>query len=133
MKFFFLTMVILPLIIWRQCSDEPDDCLCTEEFRMYLVTIVDTLGNPVDSVHTSITNELGKDYDFSVYSPPPLTHGAYIVMTDGYEKDFLTGPKKIFFFGRKDNKETSAEFLFRTDKCLCHVYKSSGPDTLIIK
>lgn len=133
MKFFILTVAILCLILWRQCSEEPEECLCTEEFRMYLVTIVDSLGNPVDSVHTIITNELGNVYDFSVYSPPPFTRGAYIVMTDGYEKDFLRGPKKIFFVGRKDSKETYGEYLFRTDKCFCHVYKNSGPDTLIIK
>lgn len=133
MKFFLLTTVTLSLILWRQCTNDPDDCLCTEEFRMYFVTIVDTLGNPVDSVYTIITNELGKEYDFSVYSTPPFANGAYIVMTDGYEKDFLIGQKKIFFVGKKDSKETFGEFLFRTDKCLCHVYKISGPDTLIIK
>jgi hypothetical protein len=50
--------------------------MCTEEFRMYLLVVVDTLGNPVDSLHTSIKNEQGKEYDFMEFEPPPYLQGA---------------------------------------------------------
>jgi hypothetical protein len=133
MKIFFLLIASLSLILWKQCSDEPDDCICTEEFRMYLVTVVDSLGNPVDSLLTTITNDGGKEYNFEGYTPPPFMPGAYFVMTDGYESDFRLGSKKIFFKGTKEDKEAAGEYEFKTDKCLCHVYKVTGPDTLVLK
>jgi len=133
MKFFILLIVSIPLILWKQCSDDPDDCMCTEEFRMYLVVVVDTLGNPVDSLQTTIKNERGKEYDFGEFEPPPFMPGAYFVMTDGYQDDFGLSPGKIFFKGVKNNLEVTGEYLFNTDKCRCHVYKVSGPDTLILK
>lgn len=133
MKFFILVIASIPLILWKQCSDEPNDCICTEEFRMYLVVVVDTLGNPVDSLQTTIKNEQGKDYAFGEFEPPPYLMGAYFVMTDGYESDFRSGSKKIFFKGTKEEKEAAGEYEFKTDKCLCHVYKVAGPDTLVLK
>ena len=133
MKFFILLITSLPLILWNQCSDEPNDCVCTEEFRMYLVTVIDTLGNPVDSLLTTITNDRGKEYNFEGYTPPPFIQGAYFVMTDGYQDDFGRGAGKIFFKGAKNNLEVTGKYLFNTDKCRCHVYKVSGPDTLILK
>ena len=133
MKFFILVIASIPLILWKQCSDEPNDCICTEEFRMYFVVVVDTLGNPVDSLQTTIKNEQGKEYDFGEFEPPPYLMGAYFVMTDGYQNDFSHGAGKIFFKGAKNNLEVTGEYLFNTDKCLCHVYKVVGPDTLVLK
>ena len=133
MKFFILVITSIPLILWKQCSDEPNDCICTEEFRMYFVTVVDSLGNPVDSLLTTITNNRGKEYGFGGYTPPPLMPGAYFVMTDGYQDDFGLSPGKIFFKGIKNNLEVTGEYLFNTDKCRCHVYKVAGPDTLVLK
>jgi len=100
---------------------------------MYLVVVVDTLGNPVDSLQTTIKNERGKEYDFAELEPPPYLQGAYFVMVDGYQGDFTTRPQKIFFKGTKDEKEVPGEYQFNTDKCRCHVYKVSGPDTLVLK
>lgn len=133
MKFFVLLITSILLILWKQCSDEPNDCICTEEFRMYLVTVVDSLGNPVDSLQTTIKNEQGKEYDFGEFEPLPYLMGVYFVMTDGYQNDFSQGPGKIFFKGAKNNLEVTGEYLFKTDKCLCHVYKVAGPDTLVLK
>ena len=100
---------------------------------MYLVTVVDSLKNPVDSLQTTVTNNRGKEYNFSDYSPPPFMQGAYFVMTDGYQSDFTIKPGKILFTGNKNGKEVTGEFYFNTDECRCHVYKISGPDTLILK
>jgi len=133
MKFFVLLLASVFLIMWKQCSDEPNDCVCTEEFRTYLVVVVDTLGNPIDSLRTTVTGERGKEYDFEGFAPPPFVPGAYFVMTDGYQNDFGTGPGKIFFKGIKNDLEVIGEYLFNTDKCRCHVYKVAGPDTLMLK
>ena len=133
MKFFKRILLFLPILLFYNCDDEYPDCVCTEEFRMYLVTVVDSLGNPVDSLITTITNDRGKEYSFVEFTPPPFMPGAYFVMTDGYQNDFSTSPGKIFFKGVKNTLEVTGEYLFNTDKCRCHVYKVSGPDTLILK
>ena len=133
MKFFILLIVSILLILWNQCSEESNDCICTEEFRMYLVVVVDTLGIPVDSLQTTIRNEQGKNYTFSEPGAPPYLQGSYFVMTDGYQDDFGTKPEKIFFGGTKNNLEVFGEYLFHTDECRCHVYKVAGPDTLVLK
>jgi hypothetical protein len=133
MKFFVLLIVSIPLILWNHCSDESNDCICTEEFRMYLVVVVDSLGFPVDSLQTTIKNEQGKEYAFSEPGAPPYPQGAYFVMTDGYRDDFNTRPEKIFFSGIKNELEVIGEYLFNTDICRCHIYKVAGPDTLVLK
>lgn len=122
------------LLFWYSCSEETSDCICSEEFRMYLVVVIDSLGNPVDSLQTIVSNDRGKQYDFTSYLPlPPYMHGTYFVMTDGYQNDFSIVPGRIMFSGNKENKEVNCEFYFNTDKCRCHVYKISGPDTLVLK
>jgi hypothetical protein len=99
---------------------------------MYLVTVIDTLGNPVDSLETTITNSRGKEFNFDELSPPPFMQSAYYVMTDGYQNDFTIRPEKIPFNGIKGEKEVNGEFYFNRDECRCHVYKIAGPDTLIL-
>jgi len=117
----------------NNCNDESLDCFCTEEFKTYLVIVVDGNGNPIDSLQTKVTSDRGKEYNFEGFTPPPFMHGAYFVMTDGYQNDFSIRPGKIFFTGTKNNLEVTGEYLFNTDECRCHVYKVVGPDTLVLK
>lgn len=133
MNFSVLPGLLLVLFIYSCSTDDAFDCMCTEEFRTYLVIVVDTLGNPVYSLQTTVKNDRGKEYGFEGFTPSPFMQGAYFVMTDGYQNDFSTRPGKIFFRGVKNNLEVTGEYLFNTDKCLCHVYKISGPDTLVLK
>jgi len=133
MIFFKHTLLLLPILLLYNCDDEYLDCVCTEEFRTYFVTVIDSLGNPVDSLTTTITNDRGKEYKFMGFAPPPFIPGAYLVMTDGYQNDFSIGPGKIFFAGVKNYLEVTGEYLFNTDACRCHVYKIAGPDTLVLK
>jgi hypothetical protein len=92
MNFFKLILPFLPILLLYNCDDEYPDCVRTEEFRMYLVTVVDSLGNPIDSLITTITNDRGKEYRFEWFTQPPFVPGVYFVMTDGYQNDFSTRP-----------------------------------------
>ena len=134
MNYFRLILIFLTIPFINSCDDENyPDCVCSEEFRMYYVIVIDTLGNPVDSLQTTVTNEKGTEYTFNGFLPPPYLQGAYLVMTDGYQNDFGTRPVKIFFSRIKNDLEVGGEYLFNTDKCFCHVYKLAGPDTLVLK
>ena len=123
----------LSIFLCTQCSDEQCDYLCTTEFRTYLVTVIDTLGNPVDSLHTKVINSRGKEFNFDGITPPPNLVGKYLVMADRYKKDFTTRQESVIFTGNKNGHEVSAKFFFNTDECRCHVYKVFGPDTLVLK
>jgi len=133
MKALIIVFGVLLLAVLISCENEEPNCVCTTEFRTYLVTVIDTLGNPVDSLQTRVTNNRGKLFAFEGLSQPPYMDGAYYVMTDGYVNDFSTNPEKIIFSGNKNNLDITAEFFFNTDECGCHVYKVSGPDTLALR
>ena len=133
MKFFKPIIFFFIILLMYNCDDESLDCFCTEEFRTYLVIVVDGNGNPIDSLQTKVTSDRGKEYNFEGFTTPPFMQGAYFVMTDGHQNDFEIRPGKIFFTGTKNNLEVTGEYLFNTDECRCHVYKVAGPDTLVLK
>ena len=133
MKYFKHTLLFLPIFLFYNCDDEYPECVCTEEFRTYLVIVVDSAGSPIDSLQTTVTNDRGKEYNFEEFTTPPFMPGAYFVMTDGYQNDFSIRAVKIFFTGVKNNLVVTGEYLFNTDECRCHVYKVAGPDTLVLK
>jgi len=98
---------------------------------MITVVVVDEQNNPAVRLTTTIKDERGKTYNLS--QEPPFFEGHYSVMTDTYVNDFSQVPKKILFNGKQDSLEVNAYFLINTDECRCHIYKVSGPDTLVLK
>lgn len=112
-------------------SNTSDDCVCTDDLRVFSVVVIDNNNNLVDSLITSVTNPAtGKVYNFS--DSFPFSEGRYTVMTDEQKDDFTTMQEKILFTGQKNSRTVSAEYFFNTDNCRCHVQKVSGPDTLKI-
>jgi hypothetical protein len=130
MKSFNLVFLLLALPS-LSCLEDSDDCICTEEFRMITVFVIDESNKPVEGLVTTIKDEQGKVYDLSGY--PPFFTGYYTVLTDVQINDFSTIKKKILFNGQSDSLEVNGEFLINTDKCKCHINKVSGPDTLVLK
>jgi hypothetical protein len=129
-----ITVIILFSLITFSCSEIDQDCMCTEEYRSYLVTVVDTLGIPVDSLDVTVRDENGAELSV-VQDQYPWGVGNYTVMSDSFTKIFCscTLPEKIYFSATDGNRIANGEFLFNTDECYCHVYKVSGPDTLVLK
>jgi hypothetical protein len=80
----FIIFALSIINLFTNCSDEQPDCICSQEIRTYHVTVIDTLGNPVDSLQTKVTNSWGREFRFEDFYPPPNVSGAYLVMTDGY-------------------------------------------------
>ena len=102
------------------------------EFRMVTVVVVDQLNNPVVSgLITKVKDDSGKVYDF--INDQQIFPGHYTVMDDNYVKELTTQPKRFHFTGVKDSLNVDDEFYVNTDECNCHVYKVSGPDTLMLK
>ncbi len=127
-----ITSLILGFILlFGSCSLLEENCICTQEFRMYTVFVIDNSNKPVDSLDVEIKNaRTGKYYLFleKIY----LGKGVYQVMNDGYTKEFTEEPELIVFKGSKFGVTVESDYLFNTDRCKCHVQKLLGKDTLKI-
>lgn len=124
---------IISAIVFSSCSEIDKDCICTEEFRSYLVTVVDTLGIPVDSLNVIIKDKDGDELDVQ-QDQYFLDEGKYTVLNDSFTHIMCTcgTPQKIYFSATDGSRTANGEFLFNTDECKCHVNKVSGPDTLLL-
>lgn len=129
-----LLILFLSVILFFSCSTVDEDCLCTEEYRFFLVTVVDTLGVPVDSLNVTIRDKDGDELNV-VQDPHPFGAGKYTVLNDSFTQMLCSCPtaEKIYFSATDGNRIAAGEYLFNTDKCRCHINKVSGPDTLVIR
>lgn len=114
------------------CDDAAGPCFCTEEFRTFLVVVVDDTGNPVADVTITRTN-LRTDQVFEpswLGMPKP---GTYLVADDGILDEFSSEGDMVRVTGEKGGATFEAHFVFAAPgPCRCHVDKLAGPDTVII-
>lgn len=127
-------MILLTLSFGGCLFEDPvSGCMCTMEFRAYAVTVVDANGVPADSAIVTVKNlKTGKEYKFEPHSWP-FEQGVYEIMHDGYMKDFTDGPVPVGVTAKKRNVSATGVWQFATDDCDCHVWKVSGPDTLVLR
>lgn len=130
MKRHILFLFVIAGLISSCSNNDALECICTEEFRFYLVRVIDNQSNPVDSLTVTIKDEQGRIYQINQASFPFPGH--YVVMDDSYTNQFSILPTKIIFIGEKNSQQVTGEYLFNTDECKCHVQKISGPDSLRI-
>jgi hypothetical protein len=132
MKILLVSFLIVITAI--SCSTIDEDCLCTEEYRFFLVTVVDTLGVPIDSLTVTIRDKDGDELNV-LQESHPFGPGKYTVLNDSFTQMFCscTTPEKIYFSATDGSRIATGEYLFNTDKCRCHINKISGPDTLVIR
>jgi len=96
MKIFLLSFLLIISVV--SCSTVDEDCMCTEEYRFFLVTVVDTLGIPVDSLVVTIRDKDGGELDV-LQESHPFGRGKYTVLNDSFTQMFCdcTTPEKIYF------------------------------------
>jgi hypothetical protein len=116
------------------CSTVDEDCMCTMEYRYTLVTVVDTLGVPVDSLTITIKDKDGDELDVH-QETNTFGAGKYTVLSDSFTHIMCTcgTPQQIYFSATDGNRVANGEFMFNTDECKCHINKVSGPDTLVLR
>lgn len=132
MKIFLLSFLLIISVV--SCSNADEDCMCTEEYRFFLVTVVDTLGIPVDSLDVIIRDKDGDELDI-VQESYAFGPGKYTVLNDSFIQMFCAcgTSQKIYFSATDGNRVAAGEFLFNTDECKCHINKVEGPDTLVLR
>lgn len=133
-KLKYILSIFAILISTISCSTVDKNCICTEVFVTSTVMIIDSNGFPVDSLSITVKdrdgNNLNIEQDFYRFVP-----GRYIVLNDGFLNLLCEKlmPQKFFFSATDGSRTVSAEYLYHTDDCCCHISKVAGPDTLVLR
>jgi hypothetical protein len=131
-----ISIVTVIIFLFINCEDniKHHGCfVCTDEFKMYKLTILDFDNNPVDSVKITVKNKLtNEDFDVSEHNNPPFIKGTYIIFHDGFLKQVRYAPIFINVVSELDSIKIISEFAFKADDCICHVLKEYGPDSVWI-
>ena len=114
------------------CDDATGSCACTEEFRAYLVTVLDDAMQPANGVALTRVN-LRTD---RVLEPTWLgmpTPGAYVVADDGLIDEFSGEGDIVRVTFAQGGSSFTTDFKFAVPApCFCHVEKVFGPDTVVM-
>lgn len=133
-RFLIPFMLIVPYLL-SYCDDIPGPTICTAEFVTLRITVVDTSGFPVDSVEILVYNsESGKIYDVSdmnIWDSHLSRSGSYTVYHDGFIKPYQGIVERLIVEGEKGESGFRIEYAVSNNEC--HVYKLSGPDTVVIR
>lgn len=133
MKLFNFIFLILFSFLLLQCSSSTEQSyLCTQEFVTYSVTVLDTNGNPAESVNIKVTNkDTGQPYKVCSDGQNVCQNGVegrYTIMHDGFHDKISSDREDMIVKGTKGAKQFKAEYAFRSGKC--HLQKLAGPDTV---
>ena len=119
-------LVLLLLFLLAGC-DPSAPAVCTEEFRSYVVRVVDDAGEPVPGLETrSVVEETGTVLD--VPDGPAFAPDTYYVATDANRDAIGPDETGIRFEAEGGGLAASATFVFRDDGC--HVRQVSGPEEI---
>ena len=130
---------LFPILLFAaaltSCSSEPDGTsppACTEEFRSWTVTVVDSDGHPVDGLDVEVTRVLTGEL-LPYGDPSHFAPGEYRIMDDGMAATIRVQGETIRADGSGSEREFRASWEFGADAWRCHVERRSGPDTVIVR
>lgn len=114
------------------CDDAAGNCACTEEFRAYLVTVLDDAMQPANGVTlTRVNLRTGKVLEPTWLGMP--TPGAYVVADDGLIDEFSSAGDTVRVTFSQGGSSFTTDFKFSVSApCFCHVEKIFGPDTVVM-
>ncbi|MEO8635747.1 MAG: hypothetical protein ABI587_10770 [Gemmatimonadales bacterium] len=119
--------LLLPIALLAGCDGIAT--VCTSEFAVVTVTVVDTLGAPVtDATVTSTLLRTG-----AILSPTSLallTAGTYIIVDDGAREPLRNAGDSVGVTARRGTGPSLPATYVIDVPGGCHVHKLSGPDTL---
>ena len=127
-----LLLVVAFALVGSGCSffyGDHDDIACTLEFRFYTVRIVDTEGQPVNGLTTTITNTRTGDALDVADDAQAMDDGIYTVITDGQVSALSEQGDPIAFHAEGQGLTADAAFVFAGGPC--HVAKLSGPEEIV--
>lgn len=125
-------MVSLMAVRSFSCSNATENCVCTAEFRVYGLTVVDEAGEPVNEVSLEVVNLRTDRRLVSLFLGMP-TPGTFWIVDDTMRDEFRVGGDSVRVTGTSGSLSFVTGFRFSVDECGCHVHKLAGPDTVTIR
>ena len=119
---------VLSLIGCAEASS--NSCACTEEFRTYVIVVVNAVGTPVANLTPSVT---------LVRTGQPITPlaspvgGTYPAFSDAELPLVQSSGDLVRFEVASGQASGTADITFAATPCRCHIEKVSGPDTLVLR
>ena len=112
-------------------------CMCTANFAMVTLSVIDQSGNPVTDVN--ITVKIKRTQELLAINQPNWSgivghEGLYVVFTDGFQNK-ITDPagETLIVTGTSQDRDFTVEIVVTTDlPCRCHVQKVSGPNSVTL-
>jgi hypothetical protein len=113
------------------CSGDPDPTepiACTEEFRSWIVVVVDAGGEPIDGLAVQVVR--ASSGAVLPYGDPGFSAGSYRIMDDGMADSIRIEGETIEASALEGEATFEAAWEFGADPWRCHVERLSGPDTV---
>lgn len=124
-------MLILAFMFASCTSDNTGERICTEEFVVHTITVLQPDGQPADSVSINVRNkESGDLYDVCQNDLCNANgqQGQYVIFHDSFQGEISKEQENIVVSGTKDSLSFTEDYSFYDDGC--HVRKIAGPDTV---
>lgn len=129
-----LTVILTAPLFLLSCnkkadSNNCDNAICTLEYRMISVTVVDAQGNKVVLQKASLANV--QTGDTTIVPLSELTDSTYIIFSDSEVKNMRNKTYNYRFVGTLNNVQVFNEpYTFSAD--CCHINLVSGKGTITI-
>lgn len=128
-----LVLFLFGSLFFISCNFYEQGCVCTEEFSMITISVVDSTDNPVDSLNVFIEDEFGRQIN-PLYKQLEFVPGRYVVIDDSYTNYLSTNPLLLRFTASDSLGRLAQAFIVvNTDECRCHVNKISGVDKTVLR
>ena len=124
-----MACMLLVAVGGAACSVPAAPCVCTLEFRIFTVTVLNASGEPAEGVSISV-RRVSDGADLTEPNDLLPTPGVYVILTDGNRDDVSENGTAVEVVGTLGDTGFTAEYVFDRDACNCHVNKVSGPDTV---
>ena len=111
----------------EKCGEDQE--ICTEEFRRINIFLDNSTQMPVtlDEVYTL----RGTSTQKLLFDQSGNEEGHYVVIDDSYRSDLKNAEDNFRFIGVKNN-QVVVDQTFKIAADQCHVFKKSGPDSVLL-
>ena len=124
-------LYITLLLFLASCnSDDCNNAVCTDDFRLVAVSVVDqnNMNVELDSTRSTVDNGT----ILVIENIEPGFEDSYIVVDDSHMDDLPGSNNIVTFNGWKNGIEVVDQEFVITRDC-CHIGKGEGPDQIVIE
>ena len=115
-------------------APDAGDCVCTMEFRMVQVRVVDSGGQPAAGLATVVRNvSTGRTVDVSQDAGGTLAPGTYTVVSDSNVEDVTEAGDRLTFRATGGGRTAEGIFVVGRDACSCHIDRREGPEEIVAR